>query len=190
MEKPDDVIGFWREIGPAGWYSGTTELDDRIRDRFLPLWQAARSGKLDDWADTPEGALALILVLDQFPRNMFRDHADSFATDHQALTEASRAIAAGHDQKIAPPLQQFFYVPFMHSEDLVAQNRGVALFAERMPGENVRHARAHETVIARFGRFPWRNAPLGRTSTREELAYLEAGGYAATLNETPAIEPS
>lgn len=190
MDKPDDVIAFWREIGPKGWYDGTVELDDRIRTRFLPLWQSARSGGLDNWRDTPEGALALILVLDQFPRNMFRDHPDSFATDHQALTEASRAIAAGHDLQIAPPLQQFFYVPFMHSEDIVAQNRGVTLFAERMPGENLRHARAHEAVIARFGRFPWRNAALNRANTAEEIAYLEEGGYAATLRETPAIEPS
>ncbi|MEZ5884498.1 MAG: DUF924 family protein [Paracoccaceae bacterium] len=190
MATAEDVIRFWEEIGPEGWYSGTPELDERVRAQFLPLWQSAREGGLDGWRDTARGALALILVLDQFPRNMFRDHADSFATDHQALAEASRAIAAGHDLTIPPPMQQFFYLPFMHSEDLVAQNRGVALFAERMPGDNLRHARAHEAVIARFGRFPWRNPALGRVSTGEEQAYLEAGGYAATVKEMPGIEPS
>jgi len=189
MDDAGELIRFWRdEVGPQGWYLSTPGLDATIHSRFGALWETARSGALDDWRDTAPGALALILLLDQFPRNMFRDRADSFATDHQALTEAARAIAAGHDLATAPPLRQFFYLPFMHSEDLVAQHNGITLFAERMPGDNLRHARAHAAVIARFGRFPWRNAALGRATTTEEAAFLAQGGYAHALAETPAIE--
>lgn len=190
VDTAAELIRFWRdEVGPKGWYLSTPALDATIRDRYAALWDKARGGALAPWRDTAQGALALILLLDQFPRNMFRDRAESFATDHQALTEAARAIAAGHDLATDPPLRQFFYLPFMHSEDLVAQHNGIALFAERMPGDNLRHARAHAAVIARFGRFPWRNAALGRPSTAEEATFLAQGGYAHALAETPAIEP-
>lgn len=190
MEQLDpisEVLRFWRELGPKGWYAGTPDIDAAVRAQFLPLWAEARAGALAHWARHAEGALALLLVLDQFPRNMFRDAPESFATDHAALTEASRALAAGHDLAIAPPERQFFYLPFMHAEEIVAQNHGVALFEERMPGDNVRHARAHRDVIARFGRFPWRNAVLGRPSTAEEQAFLAAGGYRAALAAHPPL---
>lgn len=182
-----EVLRFWRDLGPRGWYAGTPEIDAEVRARFAPLWAEARDGALSAWAESAEGALALLLVLDQFPRNMFRDAPESFATDHAALTVASRAIAEEQDLEIAPPERQFFYLPFMHAEEIVAQSHGVTLFEERMPGDNVRHARAHRDVIARFGRFPWRNAALGRPSTAAEEAFLAAGGYRAALAAHPPL---
>ncbi|MCL7464751.1 DUF924 family protein [Phaeovulum sp. NW3] len=181
MDHITDILQFWDRIGPEGWYRGDDALDRDIRTRYAGLWEEARDGGLSGWQATAPGALALILLLDQFPRNMFRDHADSFATDARALDEATRAIAAGHDLATDPPLRQFFYLPFMHAEDRAAQDRCIALFAERMPGDNLRHARAHADVIARFGRFPWRNAALGRVTTAAEQAFLDAGGYGAAL---------
>ncbi len=183
-----EVLEFWTGLGPAGWYAGTPAIDAQIRARFATLWQAARAGALEPWAASARGALAAVLVLDQFPRNIFRDGAESFATDHAALTLAGRAIAEGHDLATAPPLRQFFYLPFMHSEEIVAQNRAVQLFAERMPGDNLRHARAHRDVIAAFGRFPWRNAALGRPSTPQEQAFLAAGGYRKALSAYPPLQ--
>lgn len=181
------VLQFWRDLGPEGWYAGTPEIDAAVRERFLTLWQEARLGALAGWGESASGALAEILLLDQFPRNMFRDGPEAFATDHAALTAAARAIAEGHDMALAPPERQFFYLPFMHAEDLLAQHRGVALFAERMPGENERHARAHRDVIAAFGRFPWRNAALGRISTPAEAAFLAEGGYRKALEAHPPL---
>ena len=182
------VTDYWlTEVGPKGWYAGTPALDADIRARFLPAWRLARDGGLTEWAAQPEGALALLILTDQFPRNMFRDLADSFATDSLALRLAEAAIAAGHDLATPPPARQFFYLPFMHAEDMAAQARGIELFAERMPGDNLRHARAHASVIARFGRFPWRNAAFGRATTPDEAAFLAEGGYGAALREIPPI---
>jgi uncharacterized protein (DUF924 family) len=183
MTQVEEVIAFWREVGPDGWYRGDAALDQKVRARFEGLWRAARDGACADWMGSAEGALALILVLDQFPRNMFRDAPESFATDAAALARAQKAIARGHDCQIAPPLRQFFYLPFMHAESLPAQDQGIDLFAARMPGDNLRHARAHRAVIARFGRFPWRNAALGRVSSPEEQRFLADGGYAKALEE-------
>jgi uncharacterized protein (DUF924 family) len=149
-------------------------LDDEIRARYESLWRGARDGKLSGWESTAEGALALLIVLDQFPRNMFRGKADAFATDAQARGVGDRAIANGFDLKIAPPLRQFFYLPFEHSENMADQDRSLALFAERMGKDHYTYPYAgeHRAEIERFGRFPSRNAQLGRMSTPEEAEFL------------------
>jgi uncharacterized protein (DUF924 family) len=163
-------------VGFAHWFAVDAALDDEIRRRFEPLWQAARLGKLDSWQDTPEGALALILVLDQFPRNMFRGHADSFVTDAKARESADRAIAAGFDMRVPVLLRPFFYMPLMHAEDLAQQDRCIALFQQRLGPDtyNLPFARAHRAEIEQFGRFPARNSALGRKSTDAETAYLKS----------------
>lgn len=186
-ERIGAVLRHWEGLGPAGWYAGTPEIDADIRHRFEPLWRAARAGDLADWAGSRAGALALILVLDQFPRNIFRDRAESFATDAAAQRVAERAIADGHDRATELPMRQFFYLPLMHAEDIVAQTHCVALFRDRMPGDNLRHACAHRDVIAWFGRFPWRNAALGRITRPSETAFLASGGYAEALRRYPDV---
>lgn len=179
---PADVIGFWvDEIGPKGWYAPSDALDQQVRDRFMAAWiDAPRLAA--EWAGTAQGALAALILTDQFPRNMFRDDARAFSTDPLALRIAQVAIEAGHDLATPEPERQFFYLPFEHSEELVDQQRAVELFAERMPGENLIHAQAHRDTIARFGRFPWRNAALGRIPTPAERAVMEAGGYGAIVS--------
>ncbi|WP_415182573.1 DUF924 family protein [Phaeovulum sp.] len=182
----NDVLAFWLEtVGPSGWYKVNTALDNRIRTDFQPLWE--RVATLE-WGGTARGALAQIVVADQFPRNMFRGDPRSFATDALARDLADAAITKGFDLDIDPPARQFFYLPFMHAEDMALQNRCIDLFDTRMPGDNQRHARAHAQAIARFGRFPWRNDALGRTSTPAEKAILKAGGYSAALAQTPTID--
>ena len=179
MDRISPVLSFWRdEVGPQGWYSGDPELDERIRSRFGGLWRGGCASGLPGWAGSAEGALARIIVFDQFPRNMFRGSGESFASDALALAGAVDAVGRGFDQSVSGPMRQFFYLPFMHSENLEMQDRGVALFAGFLPGENERHARAHRWVIAEFGRFPWRNQDLGRVSTAAEEAFLAQGGYA------------
>jgi uncharacterized protein (DUF924 family)/uncharacterized glyoxalase superfamily protein PhnB len=177
---PDDVLSFWlHEIGPSRWYEQDDALDAEIRERFEPLWRKARANRLGGWADSPRGTLALLILLDQFPRNMFRGEATAFATDKRALNIAKSAVAAGMDREITEPERQFFYLPYMHSEDLTDQHACVALIADRMAeGDNLHHARVHRAVIERFGRFPYRNAALGRESTDAERAYIAAGRYA------------
>jgi len=172
---PRDILDFWTDsVGEKRWYVVEPVLDDEVRARYENLWRAARDGKLSGWESTAEGALALLIVLDQFPRNMFRGKADAFATDAQARGVADRAIANGFDLKIEPPLRQFFYLPFEHSENMADQNRSVALFAGRMGKDHYTHpyAMEHRAEIERFGRFPSRNAQLGRTSTPEEAEFL------------------
>lgn len=179
----EEVLEYWQNLGPAGWYAGTKEIDDEIRTKFLGLWNDIVHKKHRDWQYTARGSLALILVLDQFPRNMFRGEGESFATDGMALCVAQRAIVRDLDQEIEGILQQFFYLPFMHSESVVHQDTGVRSFLTRMPsGSNLLHARAHRQVIRQFGRFPYRNDALGRKSTSSEIAYLSAGGYGYTVN--------
>ncbi len=185
-----DLFDFWLdEVGPAGWYARSDALDGQVRDRFGALWQAVRDGGVPaGWMDSPKGALAAIILTDQFPRNMFRDDPRAYATDAMSRDLARAALAAGHDCAIDGPARQFFYLPFMHSEDLADQEQGIALFAERLPGENLRHARLHRDVIARFGRFPWRNSDLGRDTTPEEQAFLDAGGYGALVRGDLALD--
>lgn len=179
---PETVLDFWlHEVGEKGWYVRDEALDARIRDLFLPAWEQADS-VARDWAATPRGALAALILTDQFPRNMFRGDARSYATDPLARDIATEAIARGFDLQTDPPARQFFYLPFMHSEDLTDQGECITLFADRMPGDSLDHARHHEAVIKAFGRFPWRNDDLGRDTTPAEQALLDAGGYGALVS--------
>ena len=175
------VLDYWNRIGPEGWYVGGETLDADIRDSFLADWEAARRGGCRDWASSARGCLALLILTDQFPRNMFRGQAEAFATDPLAREVAARVVQHGLDAQIEGPLRQFLYLPMMHSETLVDQDRCVALFAARMPGDNLLHARAHREVIRRFSRFPFRNAALGRINTPDEEDFLAKGGYGAIV---------
>lgn len=180
MATPEEVLNFWLdEVGPEGWYLGGDELDAQIIEKFEDLWGRAVSGGMGHWLTYPSGALAYLILTDQFPRNMFRNSWKSFATDKYALAEAKQAIHNGWDLKIDTPARQFFYMPLMHSENLCDQERAVRLIKERMPADNTNllHARAHREVIRRFGRFPYRNEALSRTSTAQEKAFIAAGGY-------------
>ncbi|MDJ1008586.1 MAG: DUF924 family protein [Paracoccaceae bacterium] len=186
MAKPEDVLAYWLdEIGPDGWYGGGAALDADIEERFAETWQRAMDGALSLWLTYPSGTLAYIVLTDQFSRNMFRDTARAFASDHIALAAAKMAIARGWDLKIDEPARQFFYMPLVHSECLSDQDRAVRLVKTRMPddtGEQLLHARAHREVIRRFGRFPTRNAALGRAGKSGEQAYLDEGGYGAIVD--------
>lgn len=184
MATPTEIIRFWiDETGPEGWYNGSDALDDEIRTRFLPDWEAARSGQLTDWQVSAKGTLAFLILTDQFPRNMFRGDARSFATDEAALTCADAAIRAGLDLQIDLPTRQFFYMPFMHSERLSDQDRCIALMQDRMSDPrgagDILHARVHREIIRMFGRFPYRNDALGRDSSPAETAFIKDGGYAS-----------
>ncbi len=186
MCTPNEIVEFWlNEVGPEGWYNGSTQLDQAIKTRFEKEWNAAQIGAYDGWMKDAECALAYIILMDQFPRNMFRGTAKAFATDHLARSAAKRAISYGWDKKIDPPLRQFFYLPLMHSENLPDQERCVRLMLTRMDGaadgNNVLHARVHREVIRRFGRFPFRNDALARPSTVPEQAFVAEGGYGAVM---------
>jgi len=172
---PADVVAFWHEAGYRQWFGGGARFD-RQCGRFLDAHLAASRRELEHWMDDAGGALALLLLLDQIPRNLFRGSAHSYATDPLARHYAGRALDAGFDRQMDAGLRLFFYMPFEHSESLADQERSVALH-RTLPGQEAdAWAVKHHDVIARFGRFPHRNAALGRTSTAEELAYLEAGG--------------
>lgn len=184
-DDPVAVLDFWLgEVGPEGWYAVDEDLDQQIHESFGDLWQAAREGGLDHWAEGTVGSLALLILTDQFPRNMFRGRPEAFATDPLAREVARRAVEQDWDLGAPEPERQFFYLPFEHSEDPADQATAVRLFEQRMPEtgtEGLLHARAHAAIIARFGRFPFRNAALGRASTPEEEAFLSAGAYAAEV---------
>ncbi|MFO1104826.1 MAG: DUF924 family protein [Amaricoccus sp.] len=183
-ERAEAILNFWvDEIGPAGWYEPPKGLDETIRARFAADWDEARRGAYDTWICTPRSCLALIILLDQFPRNMFRGEAKAFASDAKALAIAKRAIRDRRDQAIPAPERQFFYLPLMHSENLPNQEKCVRQFLINFgpSNENVTHARAHREVIRRFGRFPYRNDALARRSTSAERAFLDSGGYGAAL---------
>lgn len=176
MATPAVVIDFW--FAPETkekWFAPTPEFDQEVRDRLGVLHDRAAAGELSDWETTPEGCLALLVLLDQAPRNMFRGDARSFATDAAARDLSDRAIAAGHDMTTPIERRDFFYLPFEHSEDVEDQRRGVVLFSERCnTGDNVDWAKRHLVVIERFGRFPHRNEVMGREPTPEETEYLES----------------
>jgi uncharacterized protein (DUF924 family) len=173
-----DVVSFWLDAGPKRWFEKNEAFDAEIRDRFTAAYEAAVAGKLALWENTPEGCLALLILLDQFPRNMFRGSAKSFATDPDALRIAKQAIARGFDQATPMPGRQFFYLPLEHSEDLADQEQCVALFRALGDAELLKWADLHLDIIRRFGRFPHRNALLGRSTTPEEQAFLDRGGFA------------
>ncbi|HRZ07925.1 MAG TPA: DUF924 family protein [Candidatus Competibacteraceae bacterium] len=177
MAYPTDVVAFWfaPDVQPL-WFAATPDFDERLRARFLTTYRAAAAGQLTDWDTTAEGALALVIVLDQFPLNLFRGQPDSFATEAAARVVADRAMAHGFDQALPPEQRQFLYLPFMHSETLADQERSVRLYQQPGLEDSLHFARHHRDLIARFGRFPHRNAILGRISTAEELAYLASPG--------------
>ena len=175
---PADVIGFWESAGPESWYRKDAGFDEEIRSRFAALHGQAASGEKDGWAESAEGALALLLLLDQFSRNMFRGSAQTFAQDAKARDIARQAIAAGFDAEFSGPMRQFFYLPFMHSEEIADQERCVA-FCHSLPDRStLPYAKDHERIVRRFGRFPHRNAVLGRHTSPAEQSFLEAGGFA------------
>lgn len=185
---PAEINRFWLdEVGEKGWYEQSDALDQLIRDRFLSAWERAEA-LAAEWSTTDEGTLAALILTDQFPRNMFRNDPRAFATDALARQIAAEAIANGTHLRIPVPQRQFVYLPFEHSEDLADQDRAVALFAEFMPGENLRHAELHRDAIRKFGRFPWRNAALGRTNTPAEQAVLDAGGYGAMVKGSVSLD--
>ncbi|MCA1415384.1 DUF924 domain-containing protein [Bradyrhizobium sp. NBAIM20] len=175
---PSGVLAFWREAGRQRWYERSDDFDAEIRRRFLSLWQKAAAGELASWETSDDGVLALVIVLDQFPRNMFRGTPQAFASDAQARDVARRAIARGVDRRVDPLLLEFLYLPFMHSEHLADQLHCVALFQNTDNTESLKYARDHADIIARFGRFPHRNRLLGRDTTEEEQAFLDGGGCA------------
>ena len=176
--SPSDVLAFWKEAGPDRWFKKDDAFDAAIRDRFLATYEAAVAGTLADWEGAAESALALVIVLDQFPRNMFRGSARIYAADPLARAAADRALARGDDQKVETALRTFFYLPFMHSEALADQERCVALYRALGDAESLRYADDHADIVRRFGRFPHRNDVLGRATTAEEQAFLDAGGFA------------
>lgn len=185
MVAPEEVLAFWLdECSPADWYKSDPAFDAKIRDKFSDAWQQAVDGALSLWLTYPSGALAYIILTDQFPRNMFRDSAQAFKTDSIARAAAKMAIDRKWDLKIDEPARQFFYLPLMHAENLCDQDRAVRLIHTRMPehGESNRdHACAHRAVIRDFGRFPYRNDALGRKTTPAEQVFLDAGGYGAAI---------
>lgn len=185
MLSPEDILAFWLdEIGPKGWYAGGAELDDRIRVMAEETWHAARAGSCGLWLTYPTGALAYIILMDQFPRNMFRETGQAFASDRKALSAAKVSIRKNWDRRIGEPARQFFYLPLMHSECLGDQERCVRLMLTRMPEtgeEQLVHAKAHREVIRRFGRFPYRSAALHRRVTAPEAAFLDQGGYQVAM---------
>jgi uncharacterized protein (DUF924 family) len=172
-----DVLGFWfAELGRAGWFRKDAAIDSAIRDRFLLLYEVLATWPAEDALASAERALATVLVLDQFPRNIFRATAQAFATDALALQVARGAIACGYDKALDPESRVFLYLPFEHSEDKADQARAVALISPLGDDEFTRYALAHKAVIDRFGRFPHRNAVLERSSTPEEEAFLKEPG--------------
>ena len=181
---PNDIVGFWRHAGPGKWFAKDQAFDAAIALKFEQTHYRASMRKYDAWNQTPHGALALLILLDQFPRNMYRGTPHAFATDPLARMFAREAIAAGHDQDPSIPLElrRFFYLPFEHSESLVDQEFSVQLFAALQADtgdeESMKYAIIHRDIIARFGRFPHRNPGLGRETTEAEQEFLDEGGFA------------
>lgn len=185
MEIAKQVRDFWLDdVGPKGWYVADDTLDQLIRDRFLPVWEEAIEGGCGPWLTDPQGTLAYLILTDQFPRNMFRGDGRSFATDKSARAAAKAAIDRDWDRAIDEPARQFFYMPLMHSENLVDQDRGVRLIHARLEnegGSTLAHAKVHRSIIRQFGRFPFRNAALDRATTQAEQQFMDDGGYGAAF---------
>ena len=172
------VVAFWRRAGEQGqWFRKDPAFDRGFREHFLALHEAAARGELDAWAATPQGLLALLILLDQFPRNAFRETARMYATDPLARRWARHAQSAGFMAQVEPALRLFFCLPFAHSEALADQDLSVAL-NEQLGPDARGHAEGHRDIVRRFGRFPHRNPLLGRETTAEEAAFLQAGGFA------------
>jgi uncharacterized protein (DUF924 family) len=180
--QPADVVDFWREAGAGRWFEKDAAFDEAIRLKFEAAHHAAARGEYDSWMQTPEGALALVILLDQFPRNLYRGSAHQFATDALARKVAAEAIERGHDRAFDNDLRSFFYLPYAHSEDMADQDRGVVLCQaqadEASDPELVKWALIHRFIVGRYGRFPHRNRAFGRETTPEEQEFLDAGGFA------------
>jgi uncharacterized protein (DUF924 family) len=175
--QPGDVLAFWRHAGPDKWFRKDPAFDADFRERFLAAHDAALRGELDAWAQDAAGALALLILLDQFPRNAFRGAPRMFESDWKAREVARAAIAAGFDSAIDADLRNFFYLPLMHSENLADQDLAVQL-ARPIGGEALRYALIHREIIEKFGRFPHRNPILGRATLPDEQTFLDEGGFA------------
>lgn len=182
MKKDDDLVAeilqvwFSDDVRPL-WFNSTTEFDERLREEYQQVWGLARAGSYDHWELEPEGALALVIILDQFPLNIFRQDARQYSTESHAREVAGRAIDRGFDERLNDEQKAFLYLPFMHSESLRDQDRAVELFGKAGLENNLRYANHHRDVVRRFGRFPHRNAVLGRDSSREELDYLAKANW-------------
>lgn len=185
-----EVVAFWHEeLSSQDWNAPNPKTVAKMKSAFAEVQQFARAGELGSWVCNQDSCLALILLLDQYPRLAQRGKADAFATDGLALSIAKRAIVMGHDLKVPEPMRQYFYLPLMHSESLMDQERCVRLMTLRLPScrsEQLAHAKAHRDIIRQFGRFPCRNEYLGRSSTPAEMRYLDAGGYAHVVNTVAA----
>ena len=178
LGSPDQVVDFWLSAGPDRWYRKDVQFDAEISEKLGDLHDAASRGELDAWSETPNGSLALLLLLDQCSRNLYRGRPQAFGQDAKARAIASAAIAAGFDHRVGAELRQFFYLPFMHSESIADQESCVTLCHGLPDRSTLSFARDHERIIRRFGRFPHRNNVLGRHTTPAERAFLEAGGFA------------
>lgn len=177
MISPQNIISFWfEELTPEQRFSKNAEVDQRTRDRFLDIYNKAQLGLLESWRNTAEGRLAEIIILDQFPRNMFRDSPQAFASDPLALKLAKEAVAAHVDQELSPEKRSFLYMPYMHSEDAKIHTVAVVLFSQKGLEMNLKFELMHKKIIDRFGRYPHRNQILGRTSTEEEVSFLKEDG--------------
>jgi len=176
VATPEEVLAFWREAGPDKWFTRDDAFDTAIRERFLATYEAAARGELAGWEASAEGALALVIVLDQFPRNLFRGDPRTYATDERARWTANLALKRGYDLDVPEAERGFLFLPFSHSEDLADQNRAVELY-RAANDQDLSHAERHRDIIRRFGRFPHRNPVLGRETTPEEQAYLDGGGF-------------
>lgn len=175
--QPNEILDFWfSPLVRRLWFDSTPEFDQELKMRFEFMVQAAARGELDTWQRTPEGALALVLLLDQLPLNIYRGQAQSFHLGDQALAVAKAAIAQGFDRTLPHEQLSFLYMPFMHSESLPDQDKSVELFERAGLSANINFARHHRELVRKFGRFPHRNASLGRKSTPEEEAYLHSKG--------------
>ena len=178
LSQAEGIVAFWRAAGPERWFKKDAAFDAEIAARFPAAREAAARGDLDEWLATPTGALALILLLDQFPRNLHRGDARAFSTDEHALRVAYEAGRRGFDAAFETPLRRFFYLPMMHSESLADQDHCIARCRAAGDEEGARFGELHRDIVARFGRFPHRNAALGRATTAEEQAFLDDGGFA------------
>ncbi len=178
VATPAGIVSFWGDAGPDKWFEKGEAFDREITERFLGSHGAASRLELTSWQENAEGSLALLILLDQFPRNMFRNSAHAFATDPLARAVADRALAHGFDLAIEHTLRQFFYLPFMHSEALVDQDRCLRLYEKYGDANTLKFANIHRDIIVKFGRFPHRNQVLGRVTTPAEDEFLKSGGFA------------
>lgn len=173
--SPESIIDFWySDRVKLQWFNSTPELDDEIREHYELLWHNAAKGNYNDWCETAVGSLALVIILDQFPLNMFRGKPESFKTESQAVEFAKLAVEKEHDKSLPKDKLAFLYMPLMHSENLDDQDLSVRLFEQADLKEHARFANHHRDIVRRFGRFPHRNAILQRTSSQDELDYLNS----------------